>query len=705
MSCNRELAKRLAEAGIAVFPAGPDKRPLLRWRELSSSDPEAIELMWQRWPDAVPAIDLGKSDLVVLDGDRHGGPDGRTALLELLKRQHGFEGAPIVETPSGGIHVYFDQNGHELTNARGDLPAGVDVRGWGGYVIAPDATMPDGRGYVSGTPHLLAAYQAGAVPHVPEGIVELIRARRDTKGSSSGSSSDRQQQHSGAGIRERCYAEAALDGCARELAAAAPGGRNELANKLAYRMGRMVGAGWIGRSDVEEALLGAMHANGYIRGDEIRSAEATLRSGLDAGMQEPPPNLADQDAGGAGAENAADTDADADEDEAEDEAEEPALGEWDAGSDTAEIPPRGWLLGNTFCRRFISSLLGEGGAGKSALRMAQLLSLATGRALTGEHVFMRCRVLLISLEDDAGELRRRVRAACLHHDIPLQSIQGWLYLAAPGARGGKILSLDRHGRPIKGELAGKIAAVVRDRKIDVVSIDPFVKSHSVEENSNSLIDEVVQTLAELAIDLGVAVDIPHHVAKGAADPGNANRGRGASAMKDGARLVYTLTPMSADEGQLLGLSETDRRRLVRLDSAKVNIAPPTYEAKWFRLVGVDLGNATDLYPGGDQVQTMERWIPPDLFADLGVFTINKILNDIDTGLPDGINRYTDAARTTERSAWLLIQKHYPGKSEAACRRIIKLWMKSGLLVARDYDNPKTRKTVSGLWVDNAKRPG
>src|SRR5215216_3147130 len=76
------------------------------------------------------------------------------------------------------------------------------------------------------------------------------------------------------------------------------------------------------------------------------------------------------------------------------------LGEWDAGDDTGLPPPRGWLLGNIFCRGFLSSLLGDGAVGKTALRYAQYLSLATGRALTGEHVFQRCRVLIVSLEDD-----------------------------------------------------------------------------------------------------------------------------------------------------------------------------------------------------------------------------------------------------------------------------------------------------------------
>ena len=79
----------------------------------------------------------------------------------------------------------------------------------------------------------------------------------------------------------------------------------------------------------------------------------------------------------------------------------------DAGSDTGTIPPRGWLLGNIFCRGYISSLMADGGVGKTALRIAQCLELARGKSLTGDYVFQRCRVLFITLEDDLDELRRR----------------------------------------------------------------------------------------------------------------------------------------------------------------------------------------------------------------------------------------------------------------------------------------------------------
>jgi hypothetical protein len=379
------------------------------------------------------------------------------------------------------------------------------------------------------------------------------------------------------------------------------------------------------------------------------------------------------------------------------------LGAWDAGDDTTAVPPRGWLLGNIFCRCFVSSVIAEGGVGKSALRLAQLLSLAIGRSLTGEHIFVRCRVLIVSLEDDANELRRRLRAACLHHGVMRAELSGWLYLAAPGSSGGKLVVLDPHGRPVLGGLAAKLARSITERKIDIVSLDPFVKSHSVEENSNGMIDEVVQVLADMADQFDIAVDVPHHAAKGPPDPGNANRGRGASSMKDAGRLIYTLTPMSLEEGQALGLNEPDRRRLIRLDSAKVNITPPMAQAKWFRLVGVDIGNGTELYPNGDQVQTVEPWTPPDVFAALSNLVINAILTDIDAGLPDG-NRYTDAAKTVERAAWRVVVKHAPATSEAAARQIIRTWMMSGLLIRRSYENPATRKVVNGFWVDPVKRP-
>jgi hypothetical protein len=381
------------------------------------------------------------------------------------------------------------------------------------------------------------------------------------------------------------------------------------------------------------------------------------------------------------------------------------LGEWDAGEDDAEIPPRGWLLGNSFCRRFLSGVLGDGAVGKTALRIAQLLSLATGRPLTGEHIFGRRRVLLISLEDDRDELRRRVRAAMLHHETKPEDIKGWLFLATP--KGLKLIEKSTTGVEQIGKLEGALRATIARHKIDLVCLDPFVKAHGLEENDNSAIDRVCDLLARIAIECDIAADAAHHVSKGPAAPaaGDANRGRGASAMKDAFRLVYTLTPMSKEEREQFGLSEAEARRLVRYDPAKVNVAPPASEARWFRMVGVPLGNASEEYPSGDEVQTVEPWIPPDLWGHVTAAVANEILDQIERGNDKGQRFSGDRRAGEKRAAWRLVETMVPELTEAQCRKVISTWLTNGVLDTRLYDDPATRKEERGLFVNDARRPG
>jgi hypothetical protein len=385
------------------------------------------------------------------------------------------------------------------------------------------------------------------------------------------------------------------------------------------------------------------------------------------------------------------------------------LGEWDASEDVEAPPPRGWLLGNTFCRTFLSSIIGAGGTGKTALRYAQALSLATGRELTSEHVFQRCRVLIVSLEDDDKELRRRIRAACLHYGIAPSELKGWLFLAAPGKKAGKLMQMDQRGRTVPGKLSANLKAVIIARKIDLVMLDPFVKAHSVEENLNSAIDDVVQQLTDLGTQHDIAVDAPHHVRKGAMTPGEADSGRGASAHIAGARLVYTCVPMSQDEAQVFNIAEADRRDYIRIDSAKVNITKASRAANWFHLVSVALDNATTLYPAGDQVQTVEPWEPPNAWAGTTSLGLNAILNDIARGMADEDGkptgrRFSNAPAAKDRQVWPTVLKHYPEKTEAQCREIIHAWLNTKLLYPEDYDDPVDRRERKGLKVDDSKRP-
>ncbi len=378
-----------------------------------------------------------------------------------------------------------------------------------------------------------------------------------------------------------------------------------------------------------------------------------------------------------------------------------ALGIWDAGDDNYDIDPREWLLGNTFCKKFLSSLIADGGIGKTATRVAQVASLVTGRNLTDEHVFRRCRALVVSFEDDRDELRRRVYAAMLKHGIRPIDVKGWLFLAAPK----KSLKLARmvEGSPAAAELEELLREAITEHNLDLVCLDPFVKTHGVNENDNGAIDFVCSLLSQIAIDLNCAIDFPHHTNKGIASAGDANKARGASSGKDAARLVYTLAAMTTDEAEMFGLSEADRRSLVRYDSGKVNIAPPSISAKWFRIVGMPLGNGKGIYPAGDTVQTIEPWLPPDTWAGFDSVLLNRILDDLDAGMENG-QRYSPAGPAGKRAAWLIVQKHCPEKDEKQCRAVILAWVRSGTLVKQTYDDPIEHKERIGLTVNPTKRP-
>jgi hypothetical protein len=128
-------------------------------------------------------------------------------------------------------------------------------------------------------------------------------------------------------------------------------------------------------------------------------------------------------------------------------------GDWDAGDHTDIPPPREWLLGNQFCRRFLSGVLAPGATGKTALRTLQYISLATGRPLTGQHVFKRSRVLILSLEDDDSELRRRLAAARIHHGIDPAELKGWLFCATPRDQAGRDQGRSKGPRAVGGDAA------------------------------------------------------------------------------------------------------------------------------------------------------------------------------------------------------------------------------------------------------------
>lgn len=122
----------------------PGKHPRTgRGHTEATTDSKQIDTWWALEPDSNVGIATGNG-LIVLDIDPKNG--GGESLKTLLAGAEPWQ-TPTVQTGSGGLHFYFRNQG-EFRNKAGfhKLP-GIDVRGDGGYVVAPPSNHESGNHY------------------------------------------------------------------------------------------------------------------------------------------------------------------------------------------------------------------------------------------------------------------------------------------------------------------------------------------------------------------------------------------------------------------------------------------------------------------------------------------------------------------------------------------------------------------------------
>lgn len=291
---NKIAAMRCASAGIPIFPAIVvrntntgrwDKRPALKgWRDLACTDVDQIARWWREHPDSVPGIELGRAGLVVIDADRHGGPDGVAALSDLIAKNGRLPPHPLVYTPGNGEHRVFRQPpGNAIGNRTGRLPAGIDVRGSGGWIVAPGSVRPDGHRWEPAIDRPTLWDGAAKLSFLPPWMAELIQGHRPTERTC--------DAEANGGAREERHALAALAVAAEELSLAKPGTRDNAVNALAYRFGRMIACGWISASLPADYLFRACERNGLVAENGATAVTATIARAIGDGAKVPADDL------------------------------------------------------------------------------------------------------------------------------------------------------------------------------------------------------------------------------------------------------------------------------------------------------------------------------------------------------------------------------------------------------------------------------
>jgi hypothetical protein len=357
-------------------------------------------------------------------------------------------------------------------------------------------------------------------------------------------------------------------------------------------------------------------------------------------------------------------------------------------------------------------MVSPGGVGKSSLAMAAALSLATKRRLIGQQVWQQVNSWVINLDDPPDELDRRFSALRIYHAIPDKQLQGAFFLDSGDDRSLVMATMADNGFDVVSPDQEPMIAALLANDIGFLVVDPFAESHELEENSNPQMVIAARKWREVARAANCAIWLIHHVRKlpptGLAKPGGVvadmDSSRGAKSLTDSARIGMVLTQMSAEDGQRLGIPETQWRIHLRLDNPKANMAPPAEKATWFKLLSIALKNGTETYPDGDNVQCCVTWEPPAVCDAMTPEEINKFLDLVERG-PEPGSRYTKTQQSASRWIGRALFRVMPGLEEKQGKGLLATWFKSGLLREDDYQDPNFKnKTIAGVFVDEDKRP-
>jgi hypothetical protein len=267
-----EAALSMARDGMKVIPVKPlGKAPLIPdWNNNASSDLDIIRAWRAQFPDCNFGIACGPSNLVVVDLDIKHGKDGLKVWRELT--QGIFDDTYSVETPTGGLHFYY--RGSDFRNSVDAVGSGIDVRGDGGFVVAPWSRTEQGI-YL---PRLLDDLSGPlGISLVPEGLETLLKARRG-----SGSPGEDMLSTAPGGAVSKPVSlplQRALVGAALRMFTAHEGSRNDQLNGASFEVGKNL----TDDPQTEAIVSKVLSSFGREIGLDRTEVANTIQSGLAAG--------------------------------------------------------------------------------------------------------------------------------------------------------------------------------------------------------------------------------------------------------------------------------------------------------------------------------------------------------------------------------------------------------------------------------------
>lgn len=706
-----DVALEYGALGFRVVPVLPNKQPAIGndWGNKASCDAGIIRSWWEQWPNANVGI-CPDDDFCVLDVDVKNNGYETLANFEAL---HGALPRTVSGTTGGGgKHFYFRCDPkRELHRVPAGKSTGIEILKKGHQGIEFPSIHANGNQYTWDEYRDIRLLEKDFWALAPEWFYKPIRVEPPAPDPSHQSESIFGQQkpyYNGSTDRFEAYCAAALANQRQALASCTEGGRNIQLNESALSLGHLAHYGFFDRAKVHAELKFACDLNGMIAHDGLPSFEKTFESGWGDGILEPK-YIKDREEYQSKEQPRRE--------ELEPLKDEPSedFVTYEVNDDfCAHVPPRQWLYGNKLIRQFCTLLVSPGGVGKTAFTVGLAVACQSGKQILADKPHKPLNVWGFYLEEPKEEIQRRMKAAKMVYKAGMaDDIPGQLLVSS--GRDQQLLVAKSIGQDefVMMPDAERLENQIRRQKTDVLIIDPFVKTHTIGENDNVLIEKVVTIFNEIAGRTNCSIFLVHHTRKGA-QAGEAESSRGASSIVGNVRAAFTLAAMSQEDAKELGVSPDERRFLIRLDDAKANMAPKSEKAEWIKLLGQNLGNGDAEYPHGDNVQVVTAWLPPDLWEGVTAHTANAILDVIAGGQPqeDGTVEYYTASKQA-KSRWAgvpimrILAENGQDRNEGQAQQIINRWLKAEppVLETSDYLSGKGKEKRQCLIVNHANRPG
>lgn len=362
--------------------------------------------------------------------------------------------------------------------------------------------------------------------------------------------------------------------------------------------------------------------------------------------------------------------------------------------DPVAIPPRQWLYGKHYVRQYLTCTIAPGGLGKTSLAIGEALAMASGKALLGIPPIERARVWYWNGEDPRDELDRRIVAAMIEHKLTPMDIDGHLFVNSGRETPIVLATQTRSGTIIAKPVVDAMIEEIKLKKIDVVIIDPFVKSHRVAENDNSAVDQVATQWAQIADVTNCAIELLHHPRKTGGAEITVEDGRGAVALLSASRSARVLNRMTKEEATKATIDERELWRHFRVDNGKASMAHPQH-ANWYRLASVALGN-------GDDVGVAIGWSWPDPFDGVTVHDLRAVQKAVSEGGPWRANHQAKmwVGKPIAKALGLNIAKD---GDRQKVRAVLAKWISTGMFVVVDgqgSDRHPAQFVEVGTWAND-----